>query len=96
MREVTSSDLLRLALLMMSVGTMTLSTTLVVFYRKSARLIHVAPLALSYTWLSFIVTLRGWDMIALELALWHAIGAYSVGNIGLLLLVMRPWPRSGG
>lgn len=94
MKEITTADMLRLALLMMSVGTIALSAALVIFYRKSLRLPHVLPLAISYVWISLVVTLRGWDLIALEPALWNCLGAYTVGNVGLLLLLMRPWPRS--
>lgn len=94
MREVTTTDLVRLALLMMSVGTIVLGTCLLYFYRRSERLGHVAPLALAHTWLSVVVTLRGWDLIGFEPALWNAVGAYTLSNIGLGILLFRPLPST--
>lgn len=94
MRAVTATDLLRLALLMMSVGTVTLSCALLLAYRGSDRLKHVLPLAVSFMWVSLVVTLRGWELLALEPALWNCLAAYTLGNAGLLVIVMRPWPRN--
>lgn len=85
--QVTIVDLLRLALIMMSVGTLVLSGALLAIYRRSTRLPHVLPLAVSYAWISVVVTLRGWDVIGLQAALWNCIGAYVVGNVGLILLL---------
>lgn len=93
--ELTSVHLVRLALLMLAVGALTLGACLVVAYRHSARLFHVVPLAVAYMWISVIVALRGWDMLEYEAALWHAVGAFTVGNVGLVRLLMMPFPPGG-
>ena len=93
MRLITTEDLVRLALLMMSVGTLVLGATLLYFYRRSSRLGHVLPLAIGHMWIAGVVTLRGWDFIGFEPALWNCVGAYAVSNIGLAILLFRPLPR---
>jgi len=93
-RAVDEVDLVRLALLMLTVGTIVLSVTLLVFYWRSERLMHVLPLALSYVWLALVVTLRGWDLLAFEPALWNCVGAFTLGDIGLTILLLRPFQRN--
>ena len=79
---------------MQAVGTLTLGACLVIAYRHSQRLFHVVPLAISFMWLSVVIALRGWELIELDPALWNAVGAFVVGNVGLVRLLMSSFPKS--
>lgn len=86
---VTTTDILRLALLMTAVGTAVLAVALVLAYRRSGRLAHIFPLALAFSGLSVVATLRGWLVITLDQALWACIAAFAIGDVGMMILLAR-------
>ena len=94
--NVTFGDIATLVILCEAVGTIVLSVALLMLYRHSQRLLHVLPLAISYLCVLGVCVFRilGHPSIP-TWTQWNIIGAFAVGDVGLLMLLSRTWPRRG-
>lgn len=89
-------ELVSLIMLGEAVGTITLAIALILLYIRSRRLLHVLPLAISYLWILVIATIRiVTTHVPESWVQWNVIAAYAVGDVGMLVLLSRSWPRRG-
>lgn len=87
-------QLVSLVMLGEAVATITLSLAILLLYINSKKLIHILPVAASYIWLLVIATIRIVTTHVPETWVqWNVVGAFAMGDIGMLVLLSRSWPR---
>lgn len=86
--------LVSLVLLGQVLATVTLSVSILVIYRNSPAMKHVWPLALSYLWLLGVAAARAALLqVVVPWVQWNVVGAFALGDVGLIVLLSRSWPK---